>query len=302
LNELLVSKYRRRAFMAGGLVTLFALFCLRFYIIPYFSGAEIPAIASILDSIVDKLFVALTASIIVTALVAWLTPPSNYAAVMEVVDAYKIQDTLEEAQRNTHEWWYRGAIGRHFRCATLPNLVSEAKKRVIVIKAVVLILDPTKGIEYFRLNRARLQLASKNKNWTVESIQRELYATIVSIYAVKAKEPSLDITIGLLSALGVFRIDLSSRVALVTTEGQKDPALRCDEGTLFYKSFREDLNLSLQQARILPNNVKGVLVEELDATVLKTLLGDLGFADNGLDVDALNDIINLVKGGENPYA
>jgi len=301
-SELFDTGYRRRIFFGSAIAGLVALVSLRFFVLHRFGGQTLP-LPNILSSIIDNLLVALIASIAVTALVIWLTPPVMKTAVMEVVEPFRIRETLHQALDRTDEWWYRGHSGRHFRAVTLPQLAADARAGNVSKKVFLLILNPTRSetCSYYALYRQRLRSAKRDKPWTPERVLIELNVTIVVAYAWKAQEPSLDIVVALIDTVSLFRIDLSSRLALITKEEPQEPALRCDEGTFFYKSFREDLLSSLQQARVLPKDINGIPLEQLSIEGVKDLLNKLGLENQNLSDQAISEIITLAKKAENPY-
>lgn len=297
----LSDKYRRRIFFGSSILAIFILLILRNFLIPYLVGSPIPELPTVIYSIIDNLFTALVASVIVSLLVMWLIPPLGVTAETELIESFRIREELEEARHQTHEWWYKGAIGRHFRSVTLPYLARSSKDENITIKINVLLLNPNKGSEYFNLHRTRLVSSEKNKYWTPDIFQKELIATILSIYSTKATYPSIEITLGFMEALSVFRVDMSPKMALLTTEGHQDPAIKCKAGSHLYKSLREDFSLNLQQAWVLPSNIKGIPAKEFDVAKVKNILGELGILEHQLTDSAINEIINLVRKSKDPY-
>lgn len=301
MNELFDTAHRRRLVFSSAIATIIALASTRFFLIPYITNEPFPSFGEIIILVLDNLLVALISSTILAALVLWLVPPFKKSAAIEVIEPLKIREVLQEARKGTNEWWYRGAIGRHFRSVTLTELAKEARLEKAPKRIYLLLLDPLLVHKYFSLNRSRLTIAEKDRPWTEELMKIEIYATILTTYSYKATEPSLEITVGLLSTLSVHRIDLSSRIAVITSEGSKDSALRCDESSFHYKTYREDLLLSLQQARVLPAHVKGVALEQLSVANVKKILLDLGFESHGMTDKNIEEIISKTRKARNPY-
>ena len=304
MDDFISNRYKRRVFFAGAFIACIALIAIRFFIVPYFSGQPPANLETILNSIVDNLLVALVASIAITLLALWLTSPSVEIAVMKVVEPIQIRETLQEALYHTNEWWYRGQTGRHFRSVTLPKLAEGARSEKVSRSVYLIILDPSDPeiCRRYADYRNSLITARKDRSWTAQRVQLELNATIVSAYAWQAEQPLLDVTVALLTTVPLFRIDFSSRLALITREDPQEPALRCDEGTFFYKAYREDLRFSLQQSRQLPRTDKGIPISMLDANSLELLLVAVGLNSQNLDKADLQRIVSLVKRAENPYA
>ena len=298
------TRYRQRIFLGSAALAGVVLLLLRFYVIPGISGGEMPTWEVILIDIVDNLLAAVIAAFGIALILKWAIPQPVKTAKMEVVEPFRIRETLQEALTKTDEWWYRGQTGRHFRSATLPKLAFDARNENTSKSVYLLILDPTSAetCECYALYRQSIRSAKKDKVWTAERTRIELNATIVSAYAWKTKEPLLEVTVGLTSTVPLFRYDFSSRLALVTREDPQEPALRCDENTFFYRAFREDLRMSLQQSKILSNNLKFYPLEQITIQNTRELLTFLGLDNQNLNEESVREIISLVKKAENPYA
>jgi hypothetical protein len=250
------------------------------------------------------LLAAVVAAFGIALILQWIIPPPVKTARMEVVEPFRIRETLQEALIKTNEWWYRGQTGRHFRSMTLPKLASDARNENASKNVYLFILDPTcvETCERYALYRQSIRSAKKDKVWTAERTRMELNATIVSAYSWKAREPLLEVTVGLTPIVPLFRYDFSSRLALITREDPQEPALRCDENTFFYRAFREDLRMSLQQSRILPSNVKFCSLDQTTVENTRELLISLGLGDQDLSDDSVKEIVSLTRRAENPYA
>ena len=303
-NIFLSSKFRRRVFYLSSSAALVALVGVRFFILPNFLHQTILPLAEIINQVIDALLVSLVASLAITSLIIWLSPPAAAANQVEVVPSYSIQETIDSALIKTDEWWYRGHSGRHFRSSTLPRLARDARRENLSKKIVIQILDPTddKVCEYYARYRQRLRTAITDREWTPERVSAELYATIASCMAWRESEPALDFTIALISTISLFRIDLSSRLGIVTKEDPKEPALRFNEGGFFYQSYREDLFMTLQQSQILPRDVIGIRLPALNHDSLKKMLVALGIDSPRCTQEFLHEVVELTKKAQNPYA
>lgn len=301
---MLASKYQKRLFFGSAFLAFASLIITRFFIVPYLSGESIEGIPGIVNAILDNLLAALVTSISITLLLLWLTPQNAEAAVMEVVDSPRISEILKRGRDRATEYWYKGNTGRYFRSVTLPELAKEARLENATKNVFLIILDPrdNTACEYYALFRQRLRSARKDKPWSGLRVQLELNSAIVSAYAWKAQEPALNITVALVNVVSLFRIDFSSRLAVITREDERQPALMCEANSLFYLSYREDLFVSLQQAKILPNNVIGVPLQYLDVANTRKLMDDLGLDSQNLSDSAIDEIITLSRKAENPYA
>jgi hypothetical protein len=297
-------KYRVRWFYAASVVTLVAIFLLRFVLLPKLMGPHALSPWETTGKILDAFLTALIASVVITLLREWLTPEYMQSAAIEVIEPFRIAETLRLALEKTDEWWYRGHSGRHFRAVTLPKLAEDARARSITIAIRLQILDPTDDATCARYANYRLSLASATEGapWTKQRARNELIATILSAYAWKAEIPRLDFKIALFDNLSLFRIDLSSRLALITKEAKQEPALKCDEESIFYTSFRQDLVLGFEQAKALPDNVACVPLRDLTLEHVRRFINDVGFGNLNMDDSVLREITAIAKTAKNPYA
>jgi hypothetical protein len=213
---------------------------------------------------------------------------------------------LESALQGVNEWWYRGHTGRHFRSVTLPGLATQSRSTNIHKRAVIQILDPTDQVacEYYAKYRNSLRSAAPDSPWDAQRVRCELCATVISAYIWKAKEQLLDVEIGLLAHVSLFRVDLASSLALVTKEDPREPALRFDNGTFFYEAYKEDLRLSYEQARIitLPMGMPPRSFDEMSNSNVRNLLIALSIDHPELDHASVLEIIRLTREARNPYA
>jgi hypothetical protein len=301
--KLTESRYHRRVFFTGSVAAFLLLLVLRFYALPHFSDTVVPP-SDIIAAILDTLLTSLVASVLIATLVIWLTPPVMKTAVMEVIEPRAIEQALQEAAQGTKEWLYRGHSGRHLRAVTLPKLAEAARATNTSRSIAIQILDPTnsKTCQFYAEYRQRLRSAIGDREWTAERVRLELNATIVTAFAWKAKHPALEVAVSLIQTVSLFRVDVSDRLALITKEDRREPALRCDSGTFFYDSYKEDLLLSAQQARPLPRHVRGQTLEAVNVEGVRALLTELGLAGQDLGEDSVREILRLAQAGENPYA
>jgi hypothetical protein len=300
---MLLNKYQKRLLYGSSFLAFASLMIARFFMIPYLAGKPIEGIISIIYTIIDNLLVALVTSISITLLLLWLTPPNIESAIMEVVEPPRISEILKRGRNRAMEYWYKGNTGRYFRAITLPELAREARLDNSTKNVFLLILDPTNrdACEYYALFRQRLRSAEKEIFWSGKRVQCELNATILSAYAWKTQEPALNIKVALVNIVSLFRIDFSSNLVLITREDERQPALMCETSSLFYKSYREDLFVSFQQARVLPDNIKGIPLQSLDIRSVRDLIFDLDLSGQELSDSDINSIINMAKKAKSPY-
>lgn len=148
--------------------------------------------------------------------------------------------------------------------------------------------------------RRRLRTATRDLPWTAERVSKELYATVLSAYVWKEHEPALEISVALHHTVSLFRIDLSSRLAIITKEDPKEPALRYDAGTFFYTSYREELRMTRAQAPVLERARIGSF-DQLTVENVRPFFLQLGLLRDGTTDEFLQEVIDLARRAENPY-
>jgi hypothetical protein len=303
MDEFLKTSYLKRLFFGVMVISFFVLLLLRFLLVPILEKQPLPTIQDVILAIVDNLLVAVVTTVVGAIVILWATPPIMHKSKLEIIDPVQIKQALAEAEQDTEFWWYRGNTARHLRSVTLPTLAKVAKNTNLSKDINILMLDPTNTIacENYATHRQRLRSAVKSEPWTVDRVRIELNATVIAAYYFKSQVPSLRITIGLLDKISIFRIDLASKLLVMTKEGREEPALRCDSGTFFYNSFREDFIVSLDQSKILPNQIKLNTPNKLQLGNVKQLLKDVGLDNQQLDDKDVRTIIDLVEKKENPY-
>jgi len=302
-SEYLFSKkYYRRILFASGLSTAIALIATRFFIIPYFTKQPVQDFTSILSAIIDNLFAALVSSLAITLLILWLLPASSKSTDTNIVEPAELKSVLRESLTQTSYFRYSGHTARWTCAKTLPYIVSEARARDTTIQVYVTILDPDdkRACERYALLRNRIGIEAQEPEYLRKKHRLELFAAIVSAYSWRAEEPRLDLEIGLSDKVSIFRVDLSSKAAVVTTPGVRKPALKFDSDSPFYNLFREDVISLHEQSRILPA-LRGIPFKQLNLSNTKKILQDLGVDLSDL-VDAdINKVADMARTAENPY-
>jgi hypothetical protein len=301
--EKLQNKRAKGYFFLIILLSLVAIFCIRYFIIPYLNGDKILINVSTLNDILDKLFTSLLVTVGIATFIFWLTPENKMNAQIKILQPIEIGETIFKARTDTEKWWFTGGSGRYTRSQTLPYLASLARQKNKTIEIIIQIMNPrnilmcSKYADY----RNSLRTADKNNKKTPKSVQLDLISTIVSAYMWKTEQPLLDITLGLKDSFSLFRTDLSSSSALITKEDPIEPALLYENGTFFYNAQLQDMRQSLNQVTKLDFNIKFYGLNEIDETNTKELLTRLNFADLIAD-DDIKQIIKQAKDNTNPYA
>jgi hypothetical protein len=306
-SDILKNPYSRRKFYATCLAATVALVCLRYFVLPAIyrgqAGADVSPYSAI-SSLLDNFIVALISSIVVTVLLLWLSPSVKEMAEITVIKpGRELKSILNEDVKNSSEFWYRGHTAKWTRTVTVPALAKEAREERATKKIYIIVLDPD--------NESSCRLLADldhHRNPTVaipdrlKFIKRELMVTILTVYLWKEREPLLDIHVSLNNKFSLFRIDLYSKSAIVTRSSPNESALRYSSTSDFYRAFRQELHISFQQAKQLPEiDAEGVTFDNLTVEAARNLLVKIGINTAAVTDDELQTAVNEIKYPEPPY-
>lgn len=301
MEQILLSKYARKVFFFITGILFILILLIRLLVIPKISMYISQEFINISNAILDAIFSTGVSTVVIASLAFWLTPRIVKKSQIDIIDPKEIKTYLERA-RDTDEYWFSGGTGRFTRSTTIPKLAADARFSNFSKKIVLIMINPdNEGVcsNYVKY-RNRIRSGVKT-NWNHKKLKKEILATIVSGYSWKREQPLLELTIGLIDHYSMFRFDLSTELVVITKEDPTEPALMCEKETFFFKSYLEDLRLSLSQSNILDEDVEGIPFKELNVETISSFLTSLGLDTSKLKEDDFNDIKELVLKGENPY-
>jgi hypothetical protein len=295
-------RHERRLFFTIVALGSALLLLLRYIVVPALAGNTRPSWDSFADSLLSDLLTGFLATGLIAVALIWLLPEKRVRADISIVPSWERGAVIARARVNTDEYWFSGASGRFTRAVTLPELARAAHGANLRKKVVIQILDPENDdvCQTYANYRNRVRSARRGDEWDVDTVRSELLATVVLAYAWRREEPLLEITVALKSALSLFRFDLGSDLLIMTKEDPSEPALQCDGGTFFYNAFREDLRLSLEQARVLPN-AAGMRRNEITSARVSELLQAVGISPAIAEAHAAR-VVEIAKNPTDPYA
>lgn len=298
------SRLNQKRFIFGTtFLIIISLLIIRYFVLPYFGQKDTIDFLAITTSVIDNLFIASVTYGILSFVTFWLIDEYTINK-SEVIQPREIRKLMKSAINETDEWWYSGHIGRHFRAVTLPQLAQEARQENLTKHIKLIILNPSDVnlCESYAVFRNGVRSATKDNKWDAQRVSHELMATIVTSYAWAHQEPLIDLTVILINQISVFRIDLSSRVVLITKEDPLDPALKYDANTLFYNSYKQELVTRGSQGQSLPKGISFISLEKLNVESMQNLVKTLDIKrDFDKDLD-YQRIIKICQGAKNPYA
>jgi hypothetical protein len=303
-----VGRHARRVFWSVVIGACVVLLVARFFAIPALFDAKTPAISDVLDQSLGDIISTVLAATVLSAVVLWLSAPSRKPSDLTVVHPKDIGPKLEEHLSTTRTWTYSGSVGRWNRARAMPELARHARESNSGRDVLLQILDPREErachayAEYRR--GVRTGTGTRDEDWTIRRVRRDIYATIVAAAALAHREPLLRVRIALKPWTSVFRFDASDRRIVITREDPKEPGLVCETGTYFYDAFREGMRFELDQAVELQLPQDGHLqFETLSVGAVRTFLHNLGLGLPDLESDGeVELIIAEAKSGLHPYA
>ena len=296
-DRILNTSFGRRWFYGTASATLLALVLLRLYVLPSSSPKW-----NIGDQIIDAVIAAIATAVIVTVFIQVFLPPQDQAGI-EVIEPWRIEETLATARAGTREWWYRGHTGRHFRSVTLPELIRDSQKLNQSKDICLMILNPTDDIvcQRYANYRTSLRSAKADRPWTADRVRLELDATIVTTIIMAASTSLLSARVAVINCVSTLRIDQSDSMAILTKEDPREPALRIDRSNHLFGSYREDLKISFDQYLQLRPIFSAPPLTELTTGGILRILKDSGLGDQDLSETSLVEVLKLVKNPRNPY-
>lgn len=305
LKQILSKKHYRRSFIIIFGVSLMLLIGIRHLVLPLFDSSLRISFIQVIGSLIDGLAVSLIITVVLSTFILWITPDVMSLSRMDVIEPREIRELLEQAMLKTEHWWYKGGCGRYFRAKTLPEIAKNARIKSAFKEIIVLILDPTNDdlCAKYATYRRSLGSASQDQPWTKERVRNEIYATILETIITKHREPLLRIDLGLTNYFSSFRFDLSSKYVIVTKEDKLAPAMRCDRGTYFYQSYRDEIMLAYNQARKINqlSNIPPLSVSQLNSEKVEKLFLEMGLDNQGMNEQDFDEVLNLAKNSKNPY-
>src|SRR5258708_9389005 len=105
------------------------------------------------------------------------------SSFIRVLHGAEVGLALEEARRNTDRWVFKGGTGTFLRAVTMPDCISNARRRKHTMHIQLEIIDPSDEKlcgDYAQFSRSLSdQPDSTVKIWTVDRTRKESYATVL---------------------------------------------------------------------------------------------------------------------------
>lgn len=258
-------------------------------------------------SVIDNFLITAMVTLAFSLFIFWLEPSVATKASLEPLGPIGISEALRKSLVDTTEWMYKGGAGTYLKAVTLPENAKYAREQRKFRDISIEMIDPTNEDMCRAYSDYRRSLASQAKDgsegWTVDRVKREAYATILMVMIMRAEEPLLRIRLGLSKTFSTFRYDLSSSYLVITNEDKRAPAIKVNKGTYFYDEYKEDLQRSFEQSRIVQvNNSEGLSRQSVSPANVQALFEQIGLISSDAQQLKLDEVIASALSPENPYA
>lgn len=301
MDEILNNVRLRNLFFVCAVGLAAVLAGLRYAVLPRLNP-NLPGGATVtVAQFCDSLLTSLIATIAIGSFIFFVTPKVMRVAKIEPVDPKDINRLLREAALKSTRWTFKGGMGRYTRYETLPTLLRMGRDSGIPRRITLMLINPdeSQACRSYASYREGLASATKGQQLTADTVRNQVLATIVAASRATVNESMVDIEIFLLNAWSVMRVDLSDQYVLVTGEDSREPGLRADSGTHFYKTYSKDLEFIARQARRLPKLELNISLEAPDD--VPQLLRALDISSEGLDPERMKEIWDLALKGTHQY-
>jgi hypothetical protein len=293
----------RKTFIVIVVLGCIALGLVRFLIAPELFDSEPPGVGDVIDETLGNIIATALAGTALAWLILKLFPQPKRPAVVTSVAAHEIGTLLESALPTTKRWWFDGSTGRYQRAKTLPELGRLARTDGTSREVTIVILDPLNETLCRRYaNYRRGLLSGRGREWTVESVRRDLYATLLAACVYSDTEP-LTVTVGLKQTMSILRYDLSDTRLVITKEGRADPAICCPSGSFYFDAYLEDLRWALKQTRHVDVTTVSVPTDGFDRASARAAFRAMDVYTDLLDQDSVVDqVLAEAASRVHPYA
>jgi hypothetical protein len=237
----------------------------------------------------------------IAILLMWLMPAEDRVPEMNVIEQRDIEPLIQAECATAREWLVRARTASYFKSRTLPWLAASASSRNTSITVRMQIMDPTDEnlqAAYMRYLNTRDGIAKK---WNSARVRNEIFATILSAYAWREVCPRLELEIGLSASFWILSIDISQRCALVTGQYRGHPAVKYQEGTAFYNTYRDEFESGMMSCRILDPAVRSPRPDELDVPSIKSMLDNLQLDRSRITDEDYRSIDQYIRRPEHRY-
>lgn len=259
---------------------------------------------ALIRSFFDNLMATILVTVSVTIALSWFRSPFDENISETFIQPFEIDECLREGAEDTREWYYLGHTGRYIRSQILPfiNRDSLAKNENKKIKTII--LDPFNPnlCEFYATyrNDSRSIHITKDK-WSADRVRNDLLATVLCMIELQQANSMLEVEVGFLSNVSLFRADICSKMVLITQEDNQEPGIRYSSDSHFYRCYRRELELSWRQSRIVNIKNAKTRLDLSDVNSIRTCLKEVGLYASLLQNASLKEAGAQALQKESPY-
>jgi hypothetical protein len=243
--------------------------------------------------VIDHLAAGLIVACVSVFMLWFVSPKQQIEEDIAALEAWNIREALHMPLSYTKNYWFRGRSGRFIRSTVMPSLHGAGARESQVRNLFMLLPNPADATTLADYAFYRNSLASERREWTVEMIQAEIFATILSAARLSNGNHFFKARVFLKSDFALFRLDMSDDRLVMTREDPSWPAIICSGRSKFYASYHEEFRNETENATELDLSKAAVPTHltQVDVNPLITALGvQVQLTNKGCDavIDAMN--------------
>lgn len=295
--------HRKLVAVIVGLIFLLLL-VLRAYVFNELDVSGKPDNTALIRSFFDSLMATILVTASVTFALTWLRSPMDENISETFIQPFQIDECLRAGAIDTREWYYLGHTGRYIRSQILPFINKDSLAKNENKKIKIIILDPfnkelCKFYARYR-NDSRSIHITKDK-WTTDRVRTDLFATVLCMIELHQANSMLDVDLGFLNNVSLFRADICSSMVLITQEDNQEPGIRYSSESNFYRCYRREMELAWRQSQSLPiSNVETELTLA-DSSSIRNCLTEIGIDTSDISENMLAEAGLQAQVKRSPY-
>lgn len=295
--------HRRLVILVIGLSFL-VLLLLRAFIFNELDSTGAPDNTALIRSFFDSLMATILVTASVTFALTWLRSPIQENISETFIQPFEIDECLRSGAIDTREWYYLGHTGRYIRSQILPFINKDSLAKNENKKIKIIIIDPlnAKLCEFYATyrNDSRSIHITKEK-WSAERVKNDLLATVLCMIELHKANSMLEVDVGFLNNVSLFRADISSNMALITQEDNQEPGIRYSSDSHFYRCYRRELELAWRQSQTLTISAVSSSLDLNDVSSMRNCLSEVGLDASRLSDESIKDAGVQAQKKESPY-
>ena len=293
----------RRMVVTGLFIAFCLLLAIRFWGFPTLDENGNTDWHSLVVAVLEGLISTIVISFVVAVTLWWTKPPLDRIPPGFEVPPVDISKTLEAAASESDVWEYNGHTGRYVRNQIFQRLRQRSRQHNMNVSVRMMILDPRNIVlcnKYARYRTQRRSNVTFGDDWTPQTVQQQLIATVAKTACLHAENNQVQCEIRFRTVLSQFRFDKSNYQILVTQEDPQEPAFSYPKGSRFFDYYERENHLIWDQSP----NFDIAVVAPIDAENREDLQSKLNeFMGGDEEAEQLvASALEIVDNDHSPYA